>query len=40
MFKPTYEKELKKLDKKYPYKENREYRELKVELDFKYNKIA
>lgn len=39
MFKPTYEKELKKLDKKYPYKENREYRELKVELDFKYNKI-
>lgn len=39
MFKKTYEKELKKLDKKYPYKDSKEYKELLVELDFKYNKI-
>ena len=39
MFRPTYEKELKKLDKKYPYKESKEYKELLVELNFKYKKI-
>ena len=39
MFKPTYEKELKKLDKKYPYKDSKEYKELVVELNFKYKKI-
>lgn len=39
MFKKTYEKDLLKLDKKYPYKDNKEYKELKIELDFKYNKI-
>lgn len=38
-FKPTYEKELKKLDKKYAYKDSKIYKQLLVELNFKYNKI-
>ena len=39
LFKKTYEKELKKLNKEFPYKDNKQYKELLVELNFKYNKI-
>ena len=39
LFKQTYEKELAKLNKKYPYKDSKVYKELLVELNFKYNKI-
>ena len=39
IFKKTYEKELAKLKKKYLLESADEYKELKVELDFKYNKI-
>lgn len=39
LFKKTYEKELAKLNKEFPLKESKKYRELLVELNFKYNKI-
>ena len=39
LFKKTYEKELFKLDASYPLKDCKEYKQLKTELDFKYNKI-
>lgn len=38
-FKKTYESELRKLNKRYPYKENKEYRQLIVDLDYRYGKI-
>lgn len=35
----TYNSELRELDKRFPYKENKEYKELKIELEYKYKMI-
>lgn len=35
----TYNSELMELDKRFPYKENKEYKELKIELEYKYKMI-
>lgn len=37
--KSKYDRELAKLKKQHPYEESKEYKELRLELDYKYNKI-